>query len=263
MNSINGRGELDPLKPQIVRNWDSTNSLGDSDSGKENVLPEILPTAAKVNKAGKIDRKDAKKLKALDKQKRIEKAASKKISDTPSAAHNIADYEEREIRVAEQILGIRFSQDSVEAQSSDGVDLFEVIRSKGWKKNSPIKVVVMPDGDVTSLDNRRVLAAKKIVRISHSFFQDSNALEALIFPHQETTGAIKKDVLRLEQKVTRKVTHLSVEHAGLHLHPHSYGAMVYYRMRLGEGDVPSQPFGFKQDPIVRLSRTEEDPFDHK
>ncbi len=58
---------------------------------------------------------------------------------------------------------IRFSQENIGKTTRDGMpipDLIENMRKHGWK-GDPIDVVRMPDGSLTSLDNRRLFAARE------------------------------------------------------------------------------------------------------
>lgn len=58
---------------------------------------------------------------------------------------------------------LKFSQKDVGPTTSDGLtidDLTESMRTNGWKGQS-LNVVEMPDGSLTSLDNRRLLAARQ------------------------------------------------------------------------------------------------------
>lgn len=60
---------------------------------------------------------------------------------------------------------IKFSQESVSAQTSDGItlpDLQASMQNEGWK-GEPIHVVQLEDQSLVSLDNRRLLAARRAV----------------------------------------------------------------------------------------------------
>lgn len=200
-----------------------------------------------LNEIGINSRKETKQLKALKKQERKENFA-KKQTIAPVAIQEIT--KNILLQDTDTILALRFSQDTVESVSSDGLNLFESIRRDGWRQGSPIKVVMMPDTEQTSLDNRRLLALKEVVRHSHSFFHDNNAAEMLLFNHAVTSAQIKKDSIRLQKKLAWKNS-ADIGRANLGLSQNTYGAMVFYRMRLGEGDVLQSPYGFTNDPTVR------------
>ena len=72
-----------------------------------------------------------------------------------------------------------------------------------------------------------------------------------LFTHDASSSQVRKDSQRLEAKVARK-NGTAIGDAGLSLLPNTYGSMVYYRMRLGDGDVSQDPYGFTSDPVVRL-----------
>lgn len=213
---------------------------------------QMEATFEKVNTFVQQDKRAARKEKALLKQERKEKALAKKQEapvrqsiDTKIGYTDAAD-----------ILAVRFSQDTIDPKSADGLDLFEVIRAKGWKKGTRIQVVEMPDAFNTSLDNRRLHAAKRVVdEVSRTFFYDRNALEASIYKHDVTSGGIAKDVKRLETKVGAKNSSLLLtNHQDLLLNSNSYGAMIYYRMRLGEGNFAGHPYGYNENPVVREAK---------
>lgn len=193
-----------------------------------------------------------KKNKALAKQQRRDRAVLKQQSENPSPTiKQSANGSQCELRTSEEILSLRFSQDSVDPLSSDNLNLFEVIKAKGWKQGNTIKIVMMPDDNLTSIDNRRLLAVKQIVRESHSFFNARNAVQASKFQHQETTSnVLQKQMKGLKVKVLKK-GHLPAENSMLGIEAQSYGAMIYYRMRLGNKDAQETPYGFNEDPIVR------------
>jgi hypothetical protein len=58
---------------------------------------------------------------------------------------------------------VRFSQEWVSSKTRDGIplpDLTKNMRNNGWR-GDPIDVVRMPDGGLTSVDNRRLVAARE------------------------------------------------------------------------------------------------------
>lgn len=64
-----------------------------------------------------------------------------------------------------EILKIRFSQDSIASVE----DLYASILENGFIQNYPLDVVQMPDGLYTTLDNRRLYVAQKIVSKNDKF----------------------------------------------------------------------------------------------
>jgi hypothetical protein len=57
--------------------------------------------------------------------------------------------------------GVRYSQENIGWTTRDGMTLPQLAESlgRGWSKE-PINVVIMPDGHVTSMDNRRLYASR-------------------------------------------------------------------------------------------------------
>jgi hypothetical protein len=168
-----------------------------------------------------------------------------------------------DLKKADEILNIRFSQSSVGSLSREGTDLYQGILTNNWNPTSYINLVNMPDGLQTSMDNRRVLAIKKIVRSDPDFFAE-NPVKAKIFDYNETTGTNKKLVnhLRLDMN-NRQNKKLSSEEIDLSRTPlnegrpgikeDSFGETVDLRMGLRKRDFPQGvPNGFEQDPIVRI-----------
>lgn len=149
---------------------------------------------------------------------------------------------------------LRFSQDSVDPKSRDGIDLFEVIKKQGWQQKYAIQVVGMPDQKLTALDNRRTLAVKRIVNeVSSSFFKGKNSVKLELYSHEDLLdNKGLKEVNILKNKVLQKAIYSVVEEIDLGLQENTMGAKVYYRMRLAEGNVHTDPYGFSSYPRVRV-----------
>lgn len=92
-----------------------------------------------------------------------------------------------------EILPIRFSQRTINQNLSDGTPLFEnqfsankitlydILRKEGWnEKKSPVDLIILPDHQPTTFDNRRVACAKVI-----SFFSHSITIKANVHEHTE------------------------------------------------------------------------------
>ena len=82
------------------------------------------------------------------------------------------------------ILDIRFSQNNVQKCASDGQTLLKLqnaLKKNGWDKAlMPLTVVRNQDGTLTSLDNRRLLCAKRIVRGGDNF-----TVPCMIYAHDQ------------------------------------------------------------------------------
>ena len=102
---------------------------------------EIDNITDQMSKLKLEEHKEAKKIKAAKKQERKQAFTQKQTSN--SSQHQPTN-NQIFLREENAIIALRFSQDSVESKSSDGIDLFEIIRQQGWKQGSPIKVVEMP-----------------------------------------------------------------------------------------------------------------------
>lgn len=120
-----------------------------------------------------------------DKEKEGRQAAVCEESDTREAVHAFFKRETqllyrevgqrpqlpeiRELRTKDEILSIRFSQTSIAATASganreEKINLIEIISQEGWDQNECMHVILMPDGKLTSLDNRRLHAVRQIAK---------------------------------------------------------------------------------------------------
>ena len=95
-------------------------------------------------------------------------------------------FEDRNLTTAEAIFEIRFSQPSIASKATDGTDLIHSIKTEGWDPSQHIRVVRMPDGKVTTVDNRRVFAAQRIVAEYPLFFK-FKPVKIRIYRHTEIT----------------------------------------------------------------------------
>jgi hypothetical protein len=251
--SFNNTNLPDPTK--IVQKWDAqANSSANDPSADNPISPQLIAKVSIVSDTHLgIDRKAAKEAKKNEKASRVAKNKNKGMAPVSPAQPDLG--KDAKLRTVDEISVVRFSQDSVAPLSGDGVDLFEVIRTKGWKKGVALDLVSMPDDLTTSLTNRRLLAAKRITHeVSHSFFHDGNAIEAIIVKHDDMHNRLPKDIKNIQSQYKKRlVTYPTAAEAHLNIKDATYGAMVYYRMRCGSGDVENEPYGFTANPKVRDS----------
>ena len=116
---------------------------------KENIAS--LQSAATERKDRKAEKRQAKQLRA---------AKSKDSSKETTAPVIPKSY----CITSQDILKLRFSQDSISNQTKEGIPIGNLIanmKSEGWKNSVQLEVVRMPDGDLVSLNNRRLYAARK------------------------------------------------------------------------------------------------------
>ena len=149
---------------------------------------------------------------------------------------------------SQQILDIRFSQDSVSIESRDGINLTDAIRTHGWEKKSSIRVITMPDGTLTALDNRRLLAMKTI---AHEYLDAKKILAKLqpnveIIPHKmECRPQDLKNEIARNREDTPEAALVEEKQKDLGIQDGTYGALVWWRMR---GNVSIDHFGFTEPP---------------
>lgn len=161
---------------------------------------------------------------------------------------------------ASLISKLRFSQRTVSSKTSSGDTLDELQLSilKGWKKNSPLIVVKMPDGEYTSLDNRRLTVLKQIPQSSLSAMKDK--VEIQVYDHTDKMGQmvlggimtpIKSNhsgstVQKFEERLERHFDYRREFKYG------TYGYGLTMRM-LGSGATSPLDYGFTASPIVESS----------
>lgn len=168
----------------------------------------------------------------------------------------------------------RYSQDSIKQSLTSGKSLDAVMQNmlkNGYDHKYPIRVVDMPDGRRTSLDNRRLYCASAVAKTPITENRGSRlttqkirdfVISAKIFDH--TTRVPKKEIqnARNQYRTARKeycetrgisikgdiqLPHLQSIHPDLR--PNTYGELVILRMNSGE--TASDALGYSCDPDVR------------
>lgn len=135
----------------------------------------------------------------------------------------------------EQIRALRFSQDSINFETSDHQtldDLIDSLRKNGWGKGyAAINIVKMPDAKCTTLDNRRLYAVMRVLETNPRF-------QLPVVIHDHALDADKKTYLypiSRDARSRKAVVHadtlqkLIKEQA---LSADSMGYCVYARMRV-------------------------------
>jgi hypothetical protein len=148
---------------------------------------------------------------------------------------------------------LRFSQQTIDSALSNKTTflfvnpinnkqptLFDILRTEGWnqKLENKIDVVLMPDGEYTTFDNRRVAVAKTINELSHS-------IEVLVNPHHHSTNAPSKFLNRVSQ--------LQLPNPVGEVKQGTYGHAVTSRIQLSANNrkvSKNEQYGFNEYPIV-------------
>jgi hypothetical protein len=187
----------------------------------------------------------------------------------------------------EELLAIRFSQDTVSTMSLDSngrpFRFYDSIKTQGWQAGQAITCVRMPDEMLTCLNNRRLLAIQNLLSEDPSFFQQC-PVEIRVVSYQHTSRSTQDHVRHLYGQSVRKgstpntplqatmglmtdptlsspLTHpLTASGSSpqarlqntsplmpLPVTP-TYGDMIRLRMSLGNGDCLANPFGFYNKP---------------
>jgi hypothetical protein len=155
----------------------------------------------------------------------------------------------------EEIRAIRFSQDSINFETSDSQTLDQLIESlsvHGWGRGyAPINIVEMPDGARTTLDNRRLYAVMRVLEKNPRFRLPVNI-------HRHTDKADKKTYLfpiNRDAKSNRAVVGLEalkILSSANEIDAGSMGYCVYARMRVLTSRTPAtHSYGFSDLPVVR------------
>lgn len=229
-------------------------------------FPDLNNNPDRANHSAKpgeetISKLDERKLRKLEKQRlKDEKiAGAKKKNEKSSFEVTKNEHVPTTLKLDshEKIKNMRYSQDSIADKSADGIDLFTVIKDKGWKTGVTMMGVEMPDGKYTSLDNRRLFALKRIVNEAASnVFKEAAIKPAMhIYKHDHTSEKIQKEVKRLKNLSENlgRSQGPGLEESGIK--EGTIGALVYYRMRGGGANSLNEKntYGFESNPLVRPS----------
>lgn len=161
---------------------------------------------------------------------------------------------------SDDILKLRFSQDSVKNETTDGIaleDLKDDMLRNGWKKNTSIQIVKMYDGVFTSKDNRRPLAAKWAVETDPT---TKLAVVAKAYDHTIRAPAWELQNYREHCQEYRSefdrfadyhVYDIPLPALPPGVKAGTQGELISLRMNSGEGDTDSQPYGFTEKPYIR------------
>lgn len=165
-----------------------------------------------------------------------------------------------EVSCATVISKLRFSQKTVNSKTCTGDTLDELQLSilKGWKKNFPLNVVKMPDGQFTSLDNRRLYVLKKLTQSNLTAMQGK--VEIRVYDHRDkmdacTLGGILTPIKSNHSYETFQAFEDRLErHSDYRqsLNYATYGYGVVMRM-LGSGSEDTLTYGFASSPTVESS----------
>jgi len=150
-----------------------------------------------------------------------------------------------------EIRSIRYSQYSIDNKTQKGMELselFQNMNADGWKKETSIAVVVMPDGKPTSLDNRRLYTAKKIINTS-----PEKEFKIKITEWKADTAAPNKllNTIVHNYAVGKKLH--SPDQLPPSIKEGTYAQAILLRANTREGNLQSGNYGFENDPIIRSS----------
>lgn len=212
----------------------------------ENSAAAVTSTlGAKDKRAARVKRELVKK----------EAKTQRKLKSQEREVLNVIEPETKSIS-GQAILDLRYSQDSIDSETSDGIDLQELIQrmkdeKRGWKKGTALTVVRMPDGQLTSMDNRRLYAAKKVT-------EEKPVFEIKIFIYNHDDKAPKKMLTGVitEYKIARRLNNINELAQGIL--EETYGHCAKLRMHTRNGDLNSGNFGYTNPPIIRQSEETED-----
>jgi len=135
-----------------------------------------------------------------------------------------------------QVQKIRFSQESCSETTKTGQLVDNValsMKNSGFKKEHAIEVVLMPDGIYTSMDNRRLVAAKQAIdihRASLTVFVNAHkhddAVDMLLY---EIEYEAFNKLLAKESKKSQKKWRVNPEG----ISKHTWGELIILRMKSG------------------------------
>lgn len=183
--------------------------------------------------------------KLLRAQRKAERAQKKSLAASNKPIYNVIIPENR-ILTGLNLSKLRFSQDSIQATTSDGKPLEQLIQdiaTKGWKKGTSLVLVEMPNGKLVSLNNRRLFAAKKAAEIRNNL-----EVPAMVFKHDDKAPRKLLNGIATEYKKNQKDKDINAIAA--QIQPESYGHAATLRINTRQGDLSNSIYGHKQT-IVR------------
>lgn len=183
------------------------------------------------------------------KKNKAAKAAAKNERKHKSAQREQISVVLPEYRIIskEAILALRFSQDSIDGATREGMkldDLIDNMKNKGWLKGSAIKVVKMPDGTLVSLDNRRLYAAKEVCSEKEDF-----KIKIELYQNQESAPTKLLKGIIAEYRRGHSID--NINDVAEDIFSNTYGHCAVLRINTRQGDLSSRNFGYTTQPTIR------------
>jgi hypothetical protein len=196
-----------------------------------------LRNKREMRKKEKFEAKQQRKVKAL----------------APKQVLKVVLPDERKIS-GQDILKLRYSQDSIKSETQDGISLpklIESMRTEGWRKGTALKIVSMPNGELVSLDNRRLYAAKEIAKDEK---MKDFAIEINIYNHDDEAPKKLVSGMIEEYKKGHRLDSISrVQQLQLpvNIKAGTYGQCAILRTNTRHGDMSSEKYGYSTEPTIR------------
>lgn len=246
-----------PIFPQkiVEEVLSSSITLSSLDSDPTKVDELFKKSIEPVNRLDKYEqRKLANEAKKLAKEQRHNKSIKNKQT------HKIVLPETKNIKKTE-ILELRYTQDSINYKTMDGTQIEALInnmKTQGWKAGSSVTVVLMPDGKLTCMDNRRLFAAQTLVSSSADpiiLSEGKNKgkefeMKVDIYNFEDNASKAKLRGCISEYKKGRKLTEINKLPEGFS--ENTYGHLALLRINTRNGDLQSSHFGYESSPEVRI-----------
>lgn len=184
---------------------------------------------------------------ATDVFTKIDQIAKEKAQETSNESIQKRMAVKHLILKGQQILDVRFSQDSIASKTTNrpkepSMTLDKLMQSitSTWK-GAALSCVNMPDDASTSLDNRRLYACKQIVRK----FKSDLKMPIDLFPHE--MDATRRVENMLKDLSEHELFPCPSEESGIW--ENTFGHVAFIRMNQGDGYDGS--YGYDRDPRVR------------
>lgn len=194
---------------------------------------------AQSESLSKLDlRKQHKVAKIIKKADRKAKSESKKTYKVVIPSHKMLTKEEIE--------KLRYSQDSIQKTTSDGIKLETLAENMAeeWKVGTHLTVVKMPDENLVSLNNRRLYAAQLATEMKEVF-----ELPVAIFAHEDPAPKKLLSGIITEYQKGRELD--NINEVAKEILQNSYGHSVVLRMNTRKGELSKSSYGYEDKPIVR------------